>query len=369
MKRFYLLGISVFLGLSLIGQGVALKPGATPPNGAVLELGGTDKGFLMPRMDSTAKANIPGPANGLWLFQDKQDSGFYYYDADYWRRAHQTYGSVQMDNTSSIILDGQGFTVEHLAKGVDEITFRHFTGEPISHKPEVIVSGEVTELPMSEHGNESVYCIEDYNGCADRYIAGVFVSNTTTGATNYIQSATTCSPNTYYNHGVGDNSINNCLSQGDLQTVQVNIIYTTPPPTGVSNTRLSIWIDYNGDGDFDDANEQVVANATPVIGPNIFPLAAAPAIPVSAQGSFTRMRVMYRDFSFASTDPCIQTTTGFQKGEVEDYYIPLCASSYPTGSPVCSVSKDINNTAFTVYCEDINGNAINVKYHFKIHEK
>ena len=81
------------------------------------------------------------------------------------------------------------------------------------------------------------------------------------------------------------------------------------------------------------------------------------------------MRVMIRDWSTASVDACLTTTNAFDTGEVEDYYIPLCASSYPTGSPVCTLDKNQNNAKFRVFCEDINGNPINVKYHFKVHEK
>lgn len=92
--------------------------------------------------------------------------------------------------------------------------------------------------------------------------------------------------------------------------------------------QAGIWIDWNQDGDFNDANEAIAVNGTPGTGPytaNIIPPADAVLGP-------TRMRV--RITFTGIVDPCGTTTFG----EVEDYTVivnPALACPFP------------NNIAFT----------------------
>jgi PKD repeat protein len=94
---------------------------------------------------------------------------------------------------------------------------------------------------------------------------------------------------------------------------QDNTIELTPGFAGTAyNEYFSVWIDYNGDCDFDDAGELVYTSAgvtstvTGVI-----------TIPAELQG-MTTMRIAMR-FSEASTRPC----GNFADGEVEDYTINI----------------------------------------------
>ena len=77
----------------------------------------------------------------------------------------------------------------------------------------------------------------------------------------------------------------------------------------------SVWIDYNQDGDFDDAGETALQqNSTD-------PINAAISIPASATVGTTRMRVSMQRDAFA--DPC----DVFQQGEVEDYSVFISAAA------------------------------------------
>nr|WP_321233009.1 GEVED domain-containing protein [uncultured Psychroserpens sp.] len=108
-------------------------------------------------------------------------------------------------------------------------------------------------------------------------------------------------------------SMSTVLRKGTEYTISI-----TPTWTGtIYNEAYSVWIDYNGDGDFTDGDEQVFTQAptqaTPVSG-NF-------TIPLSASNTKTRMRVSLKWNDIP--DPC----ETFQYGEVEDYTIILVGSS------------------------------------------
>lgn len=51
---------------------------------SILDINSTSKGLLIPRMDSTARATIAAPAQGLLIYQTNLDTGFYYYRGTKW---------------------------------------------------------------------------------------------------------------------------------------------------------------------------------------------------------------------------------------------------------------------------------------------
>ena len=57
--------------------------GATPDASAMLDVSSTDKGILIPRMDSTSRQNISNPATGLMVY-DTTTITFWYYDNSQW---------------------------------------------------------------------------------------------------------------------------------------------------------------------------------------------------------------------------------------------------------------------------------------------
>ena len=114
-------------------------------------------------------------------------------------------------------------------------------------------------------------------------------------------------------------NISTTLTKGTQYTITV-----TPTWTGtVYNEGYSVWIDYNRDGDFADAGEQVwtqaATNATPVSG--------SFTIPASAVENSTRMRVSMKYNGIPAS------CESFTYGEVEDYTVVIQASGPDTTPP------------------------------------
>ncbi|MEM9528894.1 MAG: hypothetical protein AAGA31_19945, partial [Bacteroidota bacterium] len=57
--------------------------GNVPDTTAMLDVSGSDKGILIPRMDSTSRIAILNPADGLTVY-DTTTTTFWYYDNDQW---------------------------------------------------------------------------------------------------------------------------------------------------------------------------------------------------------------------------------------------------------------------------------------------
>ena len=123
-------------------------------------------------------------------------------------------------------------------------------------------------------------------------------------------------------------------SQSTVLTKGVsNTITITPTWTGtLYNEAYAVWIDYNKDGDFTDAGEQVFAQAptqaTPVSGNFTAPEAAV-------EGA-TRMRVSMK-YNAAPT-----SCESFQYGEVEDYTVVIEGSGPDTTAPVITLNGSSN---------------------------
>lgn len=93
-----------------------------------------------------------------------------------------------------------------------------------------------------------------------------------------------------------------------------NNITITPGWDGkIRNEAYSVWIDYNGDGDFDDAGELVFSQAKT----SASSVTGSFAIPANVAARTTRMRVSIKFNSFPA--PC---ETNFN-GEVEDYLVNI----------------------------------------------
>jgi hypothetical protein len=143
---------------------------------------------------------------------------------------------------------------------------------------------------------------------------------------------------TSWNHwisGVEIANVNNPSGNGyghtDFTNIQVDVEkgqsypITLTPSTNVASTTLywRIWIDFNGDGDFTDAGEQVVS----ITGDNLAPVTANITIPPGAATGTTRMRVTMSTAFFSSS--C--ATAGVR--DVEDYNINIQPPPLPCSAP------------------------------------
>jgi hypothetical protein len=104
-------------------------------------------------------------------------------------------------------------------------------------------------------------------------------------------------------------------------TVLRNSSYTLTITPVWASTRYSeaysVWIDYNGDGDFIDAGEQVFTRAASTTSP----VSATIKIPTTARLGATRMRVSMK---FNATPTSCEV---FTSGQVEDYTINISSST------------------------------------------
>lgn len=161
----------------------------------------------------------------------------------------------------------------------------------------------IDQLKIEEGGTTPApsYCASKGNNVNDEYISQVqFGSiNNTSGA----------------NAGYGDfTAQSTSIAKGGSGTITI-----TPTWTGtVYSEGYSVWIDFNRDGDFTDAGEQVFTQAAT----QNTSVSGTINIPATALGGSTRMRVSMK---YNGIPTSCET---FNYGEVEDYTINIT----PTGS-------------------------------------
>lgn len=155
------------------------------------------------------------------------------------------------------------------------------------------------------------YCASNGNDVSDEYISRVqlgTIDNTS---------------------GAAAGGYANFTSQStDLAKQAAATITITPTWTGtVYNEAYAVWIDYNKDGDFEDAGEQVFTQAPT----QTTPVSGTFTVPNSATEGTTRMRVSMK-YNAAQT-PC----ESFQYGEVEDYTVNITGAGADTTAPVITL--------------------------------
>ena len=168
-------------------------------------------------------------------------------------------------------------------------------------------------------GSEITYntpAIDLYNAASDN-------ETSVAGGSAYCASAGLSTAKEYI-HTVAFNTIDyvslNNGGYGDFTSVSTNItagnVYAIQVKAGFTDAiRKEVWtlyIDYNGDGDFTDAKEKIGSAATS----SGSILTKTFRIPVTAKNGTTRMRIQMHHKT-RITDPCAT----FNLGEVEDYTV------------------------------------------------
>ena len=196
-------------------------------------------------------------------------------------------------------------------------------------------------------------------------------TSTTTATIKAIGGATYCTVTGGGTHewiaGVAVGGLNNTSTQDNYKdntnltanlTSGANSITLTPGFSNGSYTEhWAVWIDYNGDGDFDDAGENVVSG---VSGKAAVTALITP--PASAAGITTRMRVAMK-YNQAVTASCTNITSG----EVEDYTVTIAGSGTGGGDVVnaCSTESPFtgqNLTAADAICVPTSTNSNGISY-------
>ena len=128
----------------------------------------------------------------------------------------------------------------------------------------------------------------------------------------------------------------------DLQQGQSYVMNLTPAFSGIPYAEYwRVWIDFNADNDFDDANELIYDGN--VITSN--PVQAFINIPSGITTGFKRMRVSMKFVNGGDNPP--QACENFAYGETEDYTINISGFS-------CSTPQ-INLTSISTSCGENNG--------------
>lgn len=159
------------------------------------------------------------------------------------------------------------------------------------------------------------YCSSKGNSVNDEYISRVQLGtiNKASGAQSYSDFTTSSTD----------------LSKGDNYTITV-----TPTWTGTKyNEGYAVWIDYNQDGDFTDAGEQVwIKSASKTA-----PVTGSFTVPTSALGGETRMRVSMK---YNGIPTSCET---FSYGEVEDYTVNIVDGGSAGGNTTVNLTFTFDN--------------------------
>ncbi|WP_124980058.1 GEVED domain-containing protein [Nonlabens xiamenensis] len=192
------------------------------------------------------------------------------------------------------------------------------------------------------------YCSANGNNTNDEYISRVVF--------NSIDQTSGAGTGGYSNF----TNLSTTVSKGADYSISV-----TPTWTGTQyNEAYAAWIDYNQDGDFGDAGEQVWSLAAS----QVSPATGSISIPQGAVNGTTRMRIIMR----YNTSP--SACGSFDYGEVEDYSVEITdatadttAPSVPTGLSVSNLEQtsagitwnaSTDNVGVTAYDVYLNGNLI-----------
>ena len=233
--------------------------------------------------------------------------------------------------------------------GISYLSSAHFgMGTAIGNENYVVYNGSSNSVTITslEAATTYHYAVYEYNTMGYCYkTPALAASATTTGIPSYCIAG--CPEAGFeYISSVSLGSINQVSGKGingyqDFTSQQTTIqkgIYTNAIiNTANSNAgnQLLIWIDWNQDGDFEDAGENVYTSSSyPFISPHT---TLGFTAPINALTGNTRMRIRLHESGFGSNaTPCGNSDFG----EVEDYTIHVVAA------PLCNLPA-IQATAFT----------------------
>jgi hypothetical protein len=156
------------------------------------------------------------------------------------------------------------------------------------------------------------YCASKGNSVTDEYIGRVQLNtiNNASGA----------------NAGYGNfTSLSTDLSKGTAYTLSITPTWSSTK----YNEGYSAWIDYNKDGDFADAGEQIFSKAAS----QTTPVTGSFTVPTTATEGATRLRVSMKYNAIPTS------CEAFSYGEVEDYTVNIIAGTPPTCTNVTLTLK------------------------------
>ena len=215
--------------------------------------------------------------------------------------------SVQYLNTSSF-----SYRIGTLGSGVmTRLTSLDFNCPTLNFPtPTPQIDQDFGDAPVSPYGNP----VHD------------IVSGIQLGASNTIETAPFDSPTAIGD--TGDDGVTlPALTQGQSATISVS--------TQGAGGLLQAWIDWNGDGDFNDTGEQVASDLADNGAGDLSGATGAIQFSVTAPGSATTFLTFAR-FRW-STQSGVTSTMTASDGEVEDYSLSIS----PSTAPICPVGQAV----------------------------
>ncbi|MDA9147760.1 GEVED domain-containing protein [Schleiferiaceae bacterium] len=181
-------------------------------------------------------------------------------------------------------------------------------------------------IPWMGSLSAQTYCAAGPSSTFDSEITGVVLNGT--GA-SISQLSTACGT-----AGVQD------FTASHVADLQINTSYSLDVTMGTCGGNypgaLAAWIDWNDDGDFDDAGEEIgIVTGSPA---TVQTQTWTFTVPANASLGLTRLRVMQRESgSLTSTTPCAT----FTWGAVEDYGINVISPTYCAAGPSSTFDSEI----------------------------
>ena len=255
-----------------------------------------------------------------------------------WTASTDNVGVTGYDVYRGVTLIANVATTSYAVTGLTASTAYTFSVNARDAAGNVSASSNVVNVTTLAAG--VTYCASQGNSIADEQIGRVQVgtiNNPSSGGTGYTNFT----------------AISTNLTRSTAYTITI-----TPTWTGASfKEGYRVWIDYNQDGDFVDAGEQVYSRSAT----KTTPVSGTFTIPASATLGSTRMRVSMK-YNAIPTSCEI-----FSFGQVEDYTVVIVS-----GAKIVFSENDSNNeTAFNVYPNPVSGDVLNISNvenysHFRI---
>lgn len=247
-----------------------------------------------------------------------------------WTASTDNVGVTGYDVYQGTTLKGSSTTTSFAVTGLTAATTYSFTVKAKDAAGNVSAASNavsVTTLTTSV-----TYCSATATNTADERIGKVAIgtiNNTSTGTAGY-ENFTALSTNAL---------------KGSVQTITITPTWTST----VYSEAYGVWIDYNQNGVFTDAGEQVFAKAASTT----TPVSGSFTIPTTATLGATRMRVIMR----YSTAP--SSCGSFTYGQVEDYTINITgtAREFSKENPLSDLNLYPNPTNSILNVTNVSENA------------
>lgn len=148
----------------MTAQGIAINTDNSEPDpSAILDVKSTEKGMLIPRMDSVQRVNIAGPVSGLLVYQTDNNCFYYYSGIDWVRLGNDNMG----DHSATQNLQMNGFYIS--GDGSNEGLFISNTGSVGVNNPNPLskldVSGTINASDSASIDGASIVD-GDFRGAA-----------------------------------------------------------------------------------------------------------------------------------------------------------------------------------------------------------